>query len=487
MSGAAMLDRVRQSLALRLGLLYALIFAAGAAVVFALLYWVLAGALESRERAAVERKAEDYAQVYEQGGLAALRARIADESGSPELGSLFVRIIGGDGAATFYRVPTDWVQTQAQQIIVPDGWGGWQTQAVRSVRVPRNAEKDFTVANRPLEGGQLLQVARSTDNRAVLLAPLLRNFFTIGAGATLVAAFAGGLLVWRVTRPIREVNATTRRIVATGDLTARVPVPPGGGELADLVRQLNTVLSQNAALIGAMRETLDNLAHDLRTPLARLRGTADFALQGQADPAAAREALADCLEESERVLLLLETLLDVSAAETGVLPLRRAAVDLRTVLAGAASLYREVAEEKNIRVELAAPGPVWVEGDALRLGQAVANLLDNALKYTPAGGWVRLEAGRDAAQGVIRVSDSGAGVPPAEREKIWRRLYRGDTSRSQRGFGLGLSVVKAIVEAHQGTVAVEEVPGGGALFLVRLPRALDPGPAALAPAGGTAG
>ena len=469
-----MLERLRQSLAVRLGVLYALVFALIAAAVFTLLYWVLAGALESRERAAVERKAEDYAEVFQEGGPAALRTRIAEEANSPEVSSLFVRIIGGDGALTFSRVPPDWIQTQAQQIVVPDGWGGWQTQAVRSVRIPRDAEKDFTVASRPLAGGQLLQVARSTDNRAVLLAPLRRHFFTVGAGAMLVAAFAGGLLVWRVTRPIRQVGETARRIVATGDLTARVPVPAGGGELADLVLQLNTVLTQNATLIGAMRETLDNLAHDLRTPLARLRGTADYALQSQADPAAVREALADCLEESERVLLLLETLLDVSAAETGVLPLRRAPVDLRSVLSGAINLYREVAEEKGIRVDLDAPEAGWVDADALRLGLAVANLLDNAIKYTPAGGWVTLAARRDAAQGILTVSDSGPGVPPDERDKIWRRLYRTDASRTQRGFGLGLSVVKAIVEAHQGTVGVEAVAAAGARFVVRLPGALEP-------------
>src|SRR5471030_2454230 len=196
-SGAAMLDRVRQSLALRLGVLYALIFALVAAAVFALLYWVLADALGARERAAVEQKAEDYAEIYERGGTAFLRARIADESDSPDFGSLFVRIINPDGSTPFVRIPPQWVQTQAQQIVVPDGWGGWQTQAVRSIRLPRDAEKDYTVASRPLAGGQLLQVAQSTDNRTVLLAPLRRNFFTIGAGATLFAAIAGGLLVWR--------------------------------------------------------------------------------------------------------------------------------------------------------------------------------------------------------------------------------------------------------------------------------------------------
>ncbi len=395
-----MLDRVRQTLALRLGVLYALIFALGAAVVFALLYWVLANALGARERAAVEHKAEDYAEIYEQGGTAFLRARIADESGSPDFGSLFVRIINPDGSTPFVRIPPSWLQTQAEQIVVPDGWGGWQTQAVRTIQLPRDAEKDYTVASRPLAGGQLLQVAQSTDNRTVLLAPLRRNFFTIGAGATLIAAIAGGLLVWRVTRPIREVNATTRRIVATGDLTARVPVPAGGGELADLVRQLNTVLTQNAGLIGAMRETLDNLAHDLRTPLARLRGTADFALQAQADPAAARDALADYLEESgARPPPPRDPARRLGRRDGRPAAPARASVDLRAVLAGAASLYREVAEEKAIRVEVAAADPVLVDADALRLGQAVANLLDNALKHTPAGGQVTLAARNDGAQG----------------------------------------------------------------------------------------
>jgi len=115
--------------------------------------------------------------------------------------------------------------------------------------------------------------------------------------------------------------------------------------------------------------------------------------------------------------------------------------------------------------------PVFVDGDALRLGQAVANLLDNALKYTPAGGRVHLATRTEPGLGVIEISDTGPGVPPAEREKIWRRLYRGDASRSQRGLGLGLSLVKAIVEAHRGTVTVDEADGGGARFTVRLPAA----------------
>jgi signal transduction histidine kinase len=369
-------------------------------------------------------------------------------------------------------LPSDWVETQAERIPLPGTFGQMQVErVVQSIRIPKDAEKDFTVATRPLKDGRTIQVARSTDNRTVLLAPLRRTFIPVAAGALALAALGGGFLAWRVTRPLRQVTDTARAIVATGDLKARVPETGTSGELADLVRQFNTVLSKNASLINAQREALDNLAHDLRTPLTRLRGTAELALQNQGDTTAAREALADCVEESERIQRLLETMLDVSAAENGTLPLQRSSVDLHNIVIDTVDLYHEVAEEKKITVLIEAATNVAIDADPLRLGQAVANLLDNALKYTPEGGKVRIAARPLGTGGEIEVSDSGPGVPAAERENIWRRLYRGDASRSKRGLGLGLSLVKAIVEAHGGTVSVDNAPEGGARFTLRLPGA----------------
>jgi signal transduction histidine kinase len=314
----------------------------------------------------------------------------------------------------------------------------------------------------------LLQVGRLTDSLSVLLSPLRQAFGVVGAGALLLSVVVGTLLSWRATKPLRAVSDTTRRILATGDLSARVPGPAGSGELAVLVRQLNPLLEKNAVHVRVLREMLDNLAHDLRTPLTRLRGTAELAIQDSGDPADARAALADCVNESDRVLHLLETLLDISAAEAGVLKLNRDRIDVRSLTERAADLYREVAEEKTITVTLDQPEPVEVNADAIRLGQVVNNLLDNALKYTPAGGRVVLTARSESKAALITVTDNGPGVPAPEREAIFRRLYRGDSSRSQRGLGLGLSMVKAIVEAHGGTVAVDDAPGGGARFTVRL-------------------
>jgi signal transduction histidine kinase len=462
-----MLDRLRQSLALRLAAQYAFVFALSAAALFGALYWVVANALEARERAAVERQAESLASAVELGGLRTLEAQLSADP-SPEVKSFFVRILNQEGQPLWQSLPSDWVERQVERIPLTK-WTSI-TRETRTERIPQNALRDYTVASRQIANGLVLQVGRLTDSRAVLLAPLRRAFAGVSAGAFVLAIGVGTGLAWRATRPLRSVSDTARRILETGDLNARVPSASGSDELAVLVRQLNTLLDKNAAHVRVLRETLDNLAHDLRTPLTRLRGTAELALQDAGDPAEARAALADCVNESDRVLHLLEVLLDISAAEAGALKLNHDHLDVRSLVERAVDLYREVAEEKKITVTVEQPEAGELNADAIRLGQALNNLLDNALKYTPAGGRVALTTRVEPTAVIITVTDNGPGVPVVEREAVFRRLYRGDASRSQRGLGLGLSLVKAIVEAHGGTVEVDDAAGGGARFIVRLPK-----------------
>ena len=463
-----MLNRLRQSLALRLAWQYALMFALCVAMLFGVLYWVLARALETRDQEAVERRAADFAAAYQVGGPAGLSALLRNDT-APDVRTLFVRLISRENGAVFVAAPPDWIETQVEHLPVPE-WGGVVAERkTQTVRIPQNALRDYTIASLPLPDGGLIQVGRLTDSRPVLLAPLRRSFVGVGAAALLLSVGGGTLLAWRATRPLRLVSATARRILETGDLAARVPGAAGRGELDELVRQLNTLLERNEAHVGVLRATLDNLAHDLRTPITRLRGTAELAMQDNGDPAAARGALADCVDESDRLLHLLETLLDISAAEGGALKLNRSRFDLRTLIERATDLYREVGEEGKVEVLVEAPVPVEVEADAIRLGQAINNLVDNALKYTPSGGRVTLAVSAKLDGAVITISDTGPGVPASERAAIFRRLYRSDSSRSQRGFGLGLSLAKAIAEAHGGAITVDDAPGGGARFVLSLP------------------
>jgi len=473
-------DRVpwHRSVAVRLGLWFFLLSSVGAVVVLGTIYLLVARALEMREREALELRAEQFAVALTRGGVGAVRALLEQREESPHVRSLFVRIVARDGTATFAKTPPEWTTAEETSVLVPDGWGFWRPERVQSVRVPRDEQRDFTIVSRTLPNGVLLQLARSTDNRAALLAPLKRTMVSAGSAAVAFAALAAGFISWRATRPVREVASTARKIISTGDLSSRVPPTGRDDEIGDLVEQFNTLLERNSSLLRATREALDNVAHDVRTPLTRLRAGAEAALANAADSVAAGEALAECIEETDRIRRLLDTLLDISAAEAGVLGLSREPVSVPDLVHDVVDLYAMIAEDMKIEISAQVPDALTIMADPTRIRQVVANLVDNAVKYTPNGGKVFISARQAAGHVQITVQDTGPGIPPQDREQIWRRLYRGDSSRSQRGLGLGLSVVKAIVEAHDGTVSVHNDPRGGAVFTVDLPAGL-PAPAAV--------
>src|SRR5918995_138955 len=407
-------DRVSQALGLRLAAWYLGTFLASTLLIGGLTYGLLASLLETRDHDIIQSTLREYATRYQAGGLPALARAIELEQRSGLREPLFVRLVGPFEDVLLYSLPETWGAFDLAEL--PGGPNAiWSQVRARD----RNAVLEVATIN--VGGGAALQVGKTTEARNQLLSNF-RRVLMLGAGFALVIGVVGGLFLTRSTlKPLRDLRDAVRRILQTGQTDDRVPVYGTEDTVDELSTLFNAMLARITTLIHGMRNALDHVAHDLRTPMTRLRVTAESALATN-DPAKYREALSDCLEESERVLSMLTTLMDISEAETGTMRLNVSEVDLAKLAREVRDLYEDSAEAAGIEFHADVPTGLVVTADRDRLRQALANLVDNAIKYTPRGGRVEVRAERTPNTVEIRVSDTGPGIPERDLPRIFDRL-----------------------------------------------------------------
>jgi signal transduction histidine kinase len=462
-------ERLRYALAFRLALWYGVLFVTSAIALVALTYFLLARSLQARDHQLIESTLTRYALEYEAGGLPALNRAISADSVEGRHERLLVRVTGRGESAIFFNIPAGWGEFDLARLAQVDLRNDPSWSAI-----PGRRGAVLEVASSRLADGTLVQVGRSSDARDELLGHFRSRVLLVLVCIISIAVAGGAVLTQVGLAPVHDLAGTVGTILRTGRLDARVPERHTGDDLDALGGLVNGMLDRIQALIAGMRGALDNVAHDLRTPLMRLRSVLESGVTAT-DPGASREALAQALEETDRVTSTLNALMDISEAETGTMRLVREDVALDDVVREACELYADVAEDKGVRLESHVPDDIRLSADRARLRQVVANLVDNAIKYTPAGGQVTLHGRVESGRAVLAVRDTGVGIAEDALPRVWERLYRADASRSERGLGLGLSLVKAIVEAHSGQVAVVSTPGAGSVFTVSLPAATSPG------------
>jgi len=461
--------RLQRTVGWNVALWYAAVFGVSLGLCVVVSYLLLASSLRQRDREIVVATLRSYADAYARGGLRAVAAAVEREQRTGARERLFVRVVSFQGDAVFLTMPEAWDRFAVDGL--DDRGDGRLFEAPSAERSPTTLE----VASARMPDGAVLQVGKSTEIRDDLLARF-RQVLLLVAGIILVTGVAGGVVIARsAMQPVRRLTDAVRTIIATGRTDVRVETEGRADPLDELGVLVNAMLGRITRLVESTQDSLDNVAHDLRTPLARLRARVEGALSA-ADPAARADALADCLEDCDRLSAMLDTLMDIAEAQSGVMRLRREPLDVCALLRDVDDLYADAAEEKGVALALTCPEPLVLQADAARLRRALANLVDNAVKYTDAGGRVDVRGRRDDDVIVVEVRDTGAGIEAGDLGHIWARLYRGDRSRSSQGLGLGLSLVRAFVEAHGGTVEVESTVGVGATFRLRLPIA----PAAVA-------
>ena len=320
---------------------------------------------------------------------------------------------------------------------------------------------------------KVLQIGTSQEGLQRIIEKRWREFGIIMVILIVFSTFVGWFVVKIALKGVEEVTRTAVQI-SSGDFSSRVPITGRGEEIDRLATTFNNMVERIQALVKGMREITDNMAHDLRSPITRIRGIAEMTITSSRDNQDYELMAGSIVEECDRLLGMINTMLDISEAKAGLSKLNISKVDISKIVEETCEIFQPVAEDKNIKIIKKLPVNTFIWADNQKLQRVVSNLLDNALKYTPTGGTIIVTVEGDENQVMVSVNDNGIGISRDDLPHIFRRFYRCDRSRSQPGTGLGLSWARAIIQAHGGHISATSTLNEKSTFTVTLPNTHAP-------------
>ncbi|MGZ3724161.1 MAG: sensor histidine kinase [Pseudobdellovibrio sp.] len=429
--------------------------------------------LKSRDLDLLSSKAKLYASFYSKGGLQELDQRLTEEKQSDEQSQFLVRIEGNDNGSLFLRTPDKLKNLKKEEIekaLISAENKGSVSRFVLNGDIKSDDEDDeYEFVTLSLADGKKIQVAQNTNDREDLLERYLGIIFIASFAILFIGSVGGFIFSSQTLAPLRNLIQTMKKIYS-GELNARVPIRNSNDELDEIGLLFNKMTNKIERLILSMQQTLDNVAHDLKTPLTRLKAKSELMLLKSATEAEYKATLADTIENTSQIVSLINTIMDISEADAGILKLSRVVVNSQDIIADVIDLYSIVAEEKNIFLSFNPEVNFNFSADENRFKQVLSNLIDNAIKYSPSGSKIEISSRVSGLNTQISVKDNGIGISTENLAKIWERLFRADEARTEKGMGLGLNLVKSICKAHGWQIRVESQHGSGSEFILELGR-----------------
>ena len=460
------INSIRHTLAFRLTLWYAGIFMLTSCVAFLFFYFLITSVIRDRTDQDLLGEARTLSSILKVQGINAVKHQIIFEAQAAGEKKIFFRLLSLDGQEFSSSNMSYWrdigvAKAAIEQLLAEN------RPVFNTVSLPErkhNIRLLYAIIGRNI----ILQLGQSMENYTRFIEAFRKIFVTTMASLFVFAAIIGWFMARRALAGVEAVTRTARQI-SEGSLKERVPVKKNQDEIDQLAITFNQMLDRIQTLVTGIREMSDNIAHDLKSPITRIRGISEVSLTTGASEKEYENMAASTVEECDRLLDMINTMLVISKTEAGVNKLDAKDLDISALVRDACELFRSPAEDKDLRLVCDVSGNFSISGDNRLIQRMIANLLDNAIKYTPAGGSIEVTVNtlnNDAV--AIRVKDTGIGISEKDMPRVFERFYRCDPSRSETGIGLGLSFARAIARAHGGDINVSSEPNKGSTFTITL-------------------